>query len=96
MLADMESLRLSTRGDLSPGQLHRGGDAQSRSDQRRVARIIAAYTSWTNDFQFCWRWHAAGAAEMLGSEELVRSVLNDLEFSALPEPEKALMGFEAR
>ena len=58
-----------------------------------LRELIAAYTSWTNDCQFCWRSHAAVAAEMLGSEELVRSVLNDLESSPLSEQEKALMRF---
>ncbi len=58
-----------------------------------LRELISAYTSWTNDCQFCWRSHAAVAAEMLGSEELVRSVLNDLESSPLPENEKALMRF---
>ena len=58
-----------------------------------LRELIAAYTSWTNDCQFCWRSHAAVAAEMLCSEELVRSVLNDLESSPLPESEKALMRF---
>jgi len=33
---------------------------------------------------------------MLGSEKLVRDVLEDLESSALPEPEKALMRFAAK
>jgi len=61
-----------------------------------VRELIAAYTSWTNDCQFCWRSHAAVAAEMLGSEELVRGVLNDLESSALPESEKALMRFAGK
>jgi alkylhydroperoxidase family enzyme len=37
--------------------------------------------------------HAAVAAELLGSEELVWSVLRDLENSALPEKEKALFRF---
>ena len=58
-----------------------------------LRELIAAYTSWTNDCQFCWRSHAAVAAEMLGSEELVRSVLTDLESSPLPESEKALVRF---
>ncbi len=58
-----------------------------------LRELIAAYTSWINDCEFCWRSHAAVAAEMLGSEELVRSVLNDLESSPLPEKEKALMRF---
>lgn len=58
-----------------------------------LRELIAAYTSWTNQCEFCWRSHAAVAAEMLGSEELVTSVLNDLESSLLPDAEKALMRF---
>lgn len=58
-----------------------------------LRELIAAYTSWTNQCEFCWRSHAAVAAEMLGSEELVRNVLEDLESSNLPEAEKALMRF---
>lgn len=58
-----------------------------------LRELIAAYTSWINDCQFCWRSHAAVAAEMLGSEDLVHSVLNDLESSPLTEAEKALMRF---
>jgi len=60
---------------------------------RGLRELIAAYTSWTNECEFCWRSHAAVAAEMLGSEELVRGVLHDLESSPLPEPEKALLRF---
>ncbi|MGI9070240.1 MAG: hypothetical protein ACR2JB_02650 [Bryobacteraceae bacterium] len=37
--------------------------------------------------------HAAVAAELLGSEQLVWDVLRDLEASALPENEKALFRF---
>jgi uncharacterized peroxidase-related enzyme len=58
-----------------------------------LRELIAAYTSWTNECEFCWRSHAAVAAEMLGSDELVRSVLEDIETSALPENEKALLRF---
>lgn len=58
-----------------------------------LRELIAAFTSWTNECEFCWRSHAAVAAEMLGSEELVRSVLHDLESSPLTEAEKALMRF---
>lgn len=58
-----------------------------------LRELIAAYTSWTNDCEFCWKSHAAVAAEMLGSEELVRSVLRDLESAPLPEKEKALLRF---
>src|SRR5271170_222340 len=58
-----------------------------------LRELIAAYTSYTNECQFCWRSHAAVAAEMLGSDELVRQVLEDVETSPLPEPEKALLRF---
>lgn len=58
-----------------------------------LRELIAAYTSWTNQCEFCWRSHAAAAAEMLGSEELVRSVLDDVETSPLTEAEKVLMLF---
>ena len=58
-----------------------------------LRELIAAHTSWTNECQFCWRSHAAVAAEMLGSETLVHNVLTDLESSQLPEEEKALLRF---
>jgi len=61
-----------------------------------LRELIATYTSWTNQCEFCWRSHAAVAAEMLGSEELVRGVLDDLESSALPEAEKALLRFAGK
>lgn len=61
-----------------------------------LRELIAAYTSWTNECEFCWRSHAAVAAELLGSEALVRSVLNDLESSSLAENEKALLRFAAK
>jgi alkylhydroperoxidase family enzyme len=38
-------------------------------------------------------YHAAVAAHLLGSEELVRSALEDLENSALSEKDKALLRF---
>jgi uncharacterized peroxidase-related enzyme len=58
-----------------------------------LRELIATYTSWTNECEFCWRSHAAVAAEMLGSEELVHSVLENLESSPLPDAEKALLRF---
>lgn len=61
-----------------------------------LRELIAAYTSWMNECQFCWRSHAAVAAELLGSEELVHCVLRDLESSPLPENEKALLRFAAK
>lgn len=40
--------------------------------------------------------HAAVAAELLGSEELVWGVIKDLETSALPEKERVLFRFVSR
>ena len=56
-----------------------------------LRELIPAYTSYTNECQFCWRSHVAVAAELLGSEDLVKSVLDDLESAPLMEPEKALL-----
>src|SRR5579862_444186 len=39
------------------------------------------------------KYHAAVAAELLGSEELVAGVLGDLENCAIAEKEKALLRF---
>jgi hypothetical protein len=39
------------------------------------------------------KYHAAVAAELLGSEELVRGAIDDLETSALAEKDKALLRF---
>lgn len=61
-----------------------------------LRELIAAYTSWINKCAFCWKSHAAVAAELLGSEELVRAVLNDLESSPLLEKEKSLLRFAAK
>jgi uncharacterized peroxidase-related enzyme len=58
-----------------------------------LRELIATCTSWTNQCEFCWRSHAAMSAELLGSEDLVQSVLRDLESAPLPEPEKALLRF---
>lgn len=61
-----------------------------------LRELIAAYTSWMNECQFCWKSHSAVASELLGSEDLVRSVLDDLESSSLPEKEKSLLRFAAK
>jgi uncharacterized peroxidase-related enzyme len=55
--------------------------------------LIAAYTSYLNECEFCMKSHAAIAAELLGSDVTVGAVLNDLEGSPLPENEKALLRF---
>lgn len=61
-----------------------------------LRELIAAYTSRMNECEFCLRSHAAIAAEILGSEDLVRGILNDLESSLLPEAEKALLRFAGK
>jgi uncharacterized peroxidase-related enzyme len=58
-----------------------------------LRELIAAFTSYTNECEFCWRSHAAIAGELLGSHDLVRKVLDDLEASPLEEKEKALLRF---
>ena len=61
-----------------------------------LRELIAAYTSYQNECEFCAKSHAAIAAELIGNEELVWSVLRDLESAALPEYEKALLRFAAK
>jgi len=58
-----------------------------------MRELIAAYTSRLNDCAFCTKAHAAAASELLGSEELVASVLADREASPLEESHKALLRF---
>jgi uncharacterized peroxidase-related enzyme len=61
-----------------------------------LRELIAAYTSYLNECEFCTKCHAAISAELLGDEESVWSVLRDPERSALPENEKALLRFVAK
>lgn len=61
-----------------------------------LRELIAAYTSRINCCEFCWRSHAAVAAEMLGDEELVRQALEDLDAAPLPEAERALLRFAGK
>ncbi len=56
-----------------------------------LRELIAAYTSYQNECRFCTASHAAAASEFLGSEELVRSVLSDIESSTLGAREKAIL-----
>ena len=58
--------------------------------------LIAAYTSYQNQCEFCAKSHAAIAAELTGNEELVWNALRDLESAALPENEKALLRFAGK
>lgn len=58
-----------------------------------LRELIAAYTSSLNECEFCMKAHAAVAANLLGDEALVWSVVHDLESSALDEKEKSLLRF---
>ena len=58
-----------------------------------LRELIAAYTSSLNCCAFCMKAHAAVAAHLYGDEPLVWSVIRDLENSALPEMDKALLRF---
>jgi uncharacterized peroxidase-related enzyme len=57
-----------------------------------LRELIATYTSYLNQCEFCMKSHAAVSSELLGAD-VVESVLRDLETSALPEKEKALLRF---
>jgi uncharacterized peroxidase-related enzyme len=61
-----------------------------------MRELIAASTSFLNECRFCTKAHAAAAAELLGSEELVWSALKNLESSALEEEDKALLRFTGK
>jgi uncharacterized peroxidase-related enzyme len=58
-----------------------------------LRELIATYTSSLNQCQFCMRSHAAVTAHLLNDSALVQSVIDDLETSAIPENEKALLRF---
>ncbi len=58
-----------------------------------LRELIAAYTSSLNRCDFCRNAHAAVASHLYGSEEFVRSALNDPDRSSLDEKEKTLMRF---
>lgn len=58
-----------------------------------MRELIAAYTSSLNRCEFCMKAHAAVAANLFGSEDLVWNVIHDLEGSDVPEKDKALLRF---
>lgn len=60
---------------------------------RAMRELIAAYTSSLNRCEFCTKAHAAVAGWLLKDEELVWSVIRDLERSLLPEKDKAMLRF---
>ncbi len=59
----------------------------------KLRELIAAYTSYLNKCDFCMKSHAAVAGAMYNDHDFVMSVLNDMEKSALPEKEKALLRY---
>lgn len=61
-----------------------------------LRELIATYTSHLNQCQFCTKCHAAVSSELLGDDDLVQSVLRNLESSPLEEKEKALLRFAAK
>jgi uncharacterized peroxidase-related enzyme len=58
-----------------------------------LRELIAAYTSSLNQCEFCMKAHASVAAELLGDEALVWSVIHDLESSSIDDKRKALLRF---
>jgi uncharacterized peroxidase-related enzyme len=58
-----------------------------------MRELIATYTSSLNRCEFCMKAHAAVAAHLFDDEELVWSVVRDLESSALAEKDKAILRF---
>lgn len=58
-----------------------------------LRELIAAYTSSLNKCEFCMKAHAAVASQILADEQLVWSVIRDLDSSPLSDKEKALLRF---
>jgi uncharacterized peroxidase-related enzyme len=61
-----------------------------------LRELIATYTSYLNECEFCMKSHAAVTADLLGSEDFVWKVVRDLGGSSLPENEKALLRFAGK
>ena len=61
-----------------------------------LRELIAAHTSSLNHCEFCMNAHASVASQLFGDKDLVWSVLRDLESSALPEKDKALLRFAGK
>jgi uncharacterized peroxidase-related enzyme len=60
---------------------------------KAMRELIAAYTSSLNRCEFCMKAHAAVAVHLFGDEALVWDAIRDLENSALPEKDKAMLRF---
>jgi uncharacterized peroxidase-related enzyme len=61
-----------------------------------LRELIATYTSSLNHCEFCMKAHAAVAIHLCKDEALVWSVVHDLEQSALPERDKAMLRFSRK
>jgi uncharacterized peroxidase-related enzyme len=61
-----------------------------------LRELIAAYTSYVNECEFCTLAHVAVAADLLGGEDLVWSALRNLETCSLSAEEKALLRFAGK
>jgi len=61
-----------------------------------LRELIATYTSSLNHCEFCMKAHAAVAIHLCKDEALVWSVVHDLEQSALPEQDKAMLRFSRK
>jgi uncharacterized peroxidase-related enzyme len=61
-----------------------------------LRELIAAYTSYVNQCEFCTKAHVAVAAELLGGENLVWAALRNLDASPLKDEEKALLRFAGK
>jgi uncharacterized peroxidase-related enzyme len=61
-----------------------------------LRELIAAHTSSLNRCEFCMNAHASVASHLYGDEDLVWSVLRDLESSALTDKDKALLRFTGK
>ncbi|MGO9271041.1 MAG: peroxidase-related enzyme [Terriglobia bacterium] len=58
-----------------------------------LRELIAAFTSHRNHCPYCANSHAAAAGRLLANRELVQSVLENYQASALSPAKKALFGF---
>src|ERR1700733_8871932 len=61
-----------------------------------LRELVAAYTSYVNECEFCTKAHVAVAEELPGSENLVWTALLNLDASSLKEDEKALLRFAVK
>ena len=61
-----------------------------------LRELIAAYTSYVNECEFCTKTHVAVAVELLGSEDLAWTALRNLDASSLKEDDKAWLRFASK